>query len=356
MKSLFCSLFLLFCYTTTAQFANLIKDKNVAWVAESTIDVRLDLLYESDHKNIYEQTSYDPSNLDLTILKYQDTKSVEVGDGMSFFANTLLKAVENKQLTIYSDSLCVQAIDALSLLIRQDTIQQIDPNTYETTIRIVKSQLDFQDIKFFRAYQITYYSPKNNRWSSKTLAVAPLVMKHNELGNFVAWKPVFWIKVANEKIDLNASSTTWAVRRWSRSKENMLQLNTLKVHKKGNGDMPMSHFLNAVKTNPKLKVYRAGNWHDKALLSPTDKENLFVSVDTIQMIDPVTYETKTKIVRNELDATTTNKLQLVQEWAWDNKRKVLSVRCLGVAPMRDIKNQEGEFLFCMPIFYQRFDD
>ncbi len=49
MKNLF---FLLFSYTSTAQFADLIKDKNVAWVAESCIDVRLDMLNESNHKNI----------------------------------------------------------------------------------------------------------------------------------------------------------------------------------------------------------------------------------------------------------------------------------------------------------------
>lgn len=105
-----------------------------------------------------------------------------------------------------------------------------------------------------------------------------------------------------------------------------------------------------------LRVYQIDNWRDKVLLSAYDKENVFASVDTIQTIDPVTYAVKTKIVCADLDVITIKDLRLVQEWAWDNKRKVLSVKCLGVAPMRAVKNELGEFLFDSPMFYQRFDD
>jgi Gliding motility associated protein GldN len=356
MKNLFCPLFLLFSYTSTAQFADLMTNKNVAWVAASCIDVRLDVLNEQDQTHIFEQTHCNTEG-GLAILKYQDTKAVGVSEGTFFFANTLLKALENKELTAYADSLCVQPIDVAALLTRIDTIQQIDPTTYQTRYKIVQSMINYEDIKLFRAYQITYYSTKNNTWNSRTLAIAPLVMHHDEAGNFVAWKPLFWLKVADKKADLNASSITWAVRRWSKDKESSLNLNTAKIHKKIGENVPMVHFLNAVKTNPQLRVYKhSNNWYDKEPLSASDKESVFASIDTIQTIDPVTYETKTKIVRADLDVTTINYVRLVQEWAWDNKRKVLSVRCLGVSPMRDVNNEEGEFLFRTPLFYQRLDD
>ena len=314
--------------------------------------MRLDLLDESDNQKIYGQTGYDTGG-GLAILKYQDTKTVKVAEGKFFFANILLEAVKNKQLTVYADSLCVQLADPNLLLERTDTIQEI--NTYVRDTKEVFGPIYFENIKFFRAYQITYYSSKNNTWASKTLAIAPLETVTNQLSKFVTYKPMFWVKVANKKVDLNASSTTWAVRRWSKGNENTIDVNTIKVLKKGN-DVPMLHFLNALKTNPQLRVYKANNWYEKELLSATDKENIFVSIDTIQTIDPVTYESKMKVVRTEFDEKIINKLRLVQEWAWDDKRKVLSVRCLGVAPLRPIKNEVGEFLFDLPMFYQRFDD
>jgi hypothetical protein len=356
MKNLFCLLFLLVSYTATAQFADLMTNKNVSWVAASCIDARLDVLNEQDQTHIFEQTGVNTEG-GLSILKYQDTKAVEVGEGRFVFANILLKAVENKELTVYADSLCLQPIDPMSLLRRIDTIQQIDPITYESKFKIVMSYLNCEDIKMFRAHQITYYSAKNNAWNSQILAVAPLIMHRDDVGNFIAWQPLFWLKVADKKADLNTPNTTWAVRRWSKDRESLLNLNTAKIHKKVGENVPMVHFLNAVKTNPQLRVYKhSNNWYDKELLSANDKESVFASIDTIQTIDPVSYETKTKIVRADLDVTTINYVRLVQEWAWDNKRKVLSVRCLGVSPMRDVNNEEGEFLFRTPLFYQRLDD
>lgn len=355
MKSLFCSLFLLFSYVATAQFADLMQNKNVAWVAESTVDMRFDMLTESQMKAVYDQSKYD-IEAGVKMLKLQDNKEVDADEGFGVFANTLLNAAKNKQITVYSDNLCTQVVDALSVMSRIDTIVTIDPTTYETKYRIVMNAMNSDDVTVFRAHQMLYYMPKSGTWGVRTLAIAPLMMVKNDIGEFLEWSPIFWIKVENKKAKLNSADITWAVRTRSKSKQSLIDINSAKEHKRIGADMPLIHFLELAKTNKQMPLYAIENWRDKKLLSFNEKENIFISIDTIQTINPVTYETQLKIVRNSLDTQDIKKMRFIQEWAWDNKRKKLLVNLVGAAPMRDVKNEAGEFLYMSPLFYQRFDD
>jgi hypothetical protein len=136
MKNLFC-LFLLFLnHTLNAQFADLIKDKNVAWVGESSIDVRLDVLQEKEMDKIYDISKYYIFD-GLTVLKFQESKEIEAEEGFDFFTRTLLKAEYNKFITIYSDSLCTQPTDMLSVISRNDPPCVYDSITQEKKCSIV---------------------------------------------------------------------------------------------------------------------------------------------------------------------------------------------------------------------------
>jgi hypothetical protein len=101
MKNLFCLFFLLLNGILNAQFADLIKDKNVAWVGESTIDVRLDVLQDQEMEKVYELSKYFIFG-GLTLLKIQESKEINAEEGFDFFTKTLINAEFNKFITIYA--------------------------------------------------------------------------------------------------------------------------------------------------------------------------------------------------------------------------------------------------------------
>jgi hypothetical protein len=313
------------------------------------------MLHGEDIKNIYEQTKYNVEG-GLSILKFQEYKHEEQDEGFQVFARILLEAAKNKQITVYSDSLCLHPIDILEVISRLDTVTDCFPVTYRPpNENVIRSFINPEDIKLFRAYQITYYSPKINIWGSKTIAIAPLKMVKDEAGTFISWKPIFWMKVDNKKVNVNASNITWAIRAGAREVEGNVQLKTVKVHKKVL-EKPMLHFLDVAKNSKSIRLYSRDSWQQKELLSFEDRQSIFTKIDTILDIDPKTYEQKLKISESKLDFNDINSIRLVQEWAWDNKRKRLSVRLLGVTPIKRMDNEAGEFLFFLPIFYQRFDN
>lgn len=354
-KNLFCLLFLLLNHTLNAQFTDLIKDKNISWIGASSIDVRLDMLHDKALYDAMEKTKYVLEGLD--ILKLETGNNGEMEEGFSAFAHILLEAAKNKQIVAYSDSLCLYPIDVINVITRLDTVYHCFAQTYENPgYSILRNVLNAEDIKVFRAHQITTYSPKNGTWHSKTISVAPLKIIQNEAGEFISLKPIFWMKVDNKKANLNTSDITWAVRTRPRGREGLLDFTSVKIHKKTDANMPMLHFLDLAKNDKNMRLYRVDIWRQKKILPINGLQTIFSSTDTITDIDIITNKVKIRLVENKLDINDINELRFVQEWAWDNKRKALSVRLLGIAPMKKFKNEEGEFLFMIPLFYQRFDD
>ena len=176
-------------------------------------------------------------------------------------------------------------------------------------------------------------------------------------GKFLFWHPLFWIKVDNEKANIQSANITWAARTLGRAEKSLIDISLVKVLKKMGSNMPIPYFLNVVKNNKKVRFYKGeSGWGKTQILSFDERQKIFDSIDSIQTVDPKTYEIRTKIIRNNLDIKEVCKMRFTQEWAWDDKRKKLSVNLLGVAPLRNVYNDYGEFLYYEALFYQRFDD
>jgi hypothetical protein len=179
----------------------------------------------------------------------------------------------------------------------------------------------------------------------------------DEEGRFITWKPLFWIKVENERVDINSPDITCAVRTLSKGIHSMVQLNSVKEYKKTKPNMPILHFLDLVKNNKQILLHKANwNWREKELFSFDDKQKVFNSIDSVRVQAPFTNEITIQVVQNNIDLKNINEISLVQEWAWDDKRKTLFVRLLGIAPIGRNYNEVGDYLFSRPVFYQRFDD
>ena len=80
------------------------------------------------------------------------------------------------------------------------------------------------------------------------------------------------------------------------------------------------------------------------------------SIDTIEVLDPYTYDLDTAIVHNNLDPDDIKRYRIKEIWYFDKETSTLKVRIVGLAPLRDISDSHGNFIAEEPLFWLYYPD
>lgn len=80
------------------------------------------------------------------------------------------------------------------------------------------------------------------------------------------------------------------------------------------------------------------------------------SVDTIITYDPDTFEEKVQVVTNQLNPEDVKRFRLKEIWFFDEETSTLMVRILGVAPIIEKYDDNGNFMFETPMFWAYYPD
>ncbi|MEZ5014802.1 MAG: gliding motility protein GldN [Chitinophagales bacterium] len=88
-----------------------------------------------------------------------------------------------------------------------------------------------------------------------------------------------------------------------------------------------------------------------------DIMNKFNRTDTVWLLDEETYEEKMVITHTEFDYQTVQKIQIKEDWVFDEETSTLVVRIIGLTMMRDrIDPTTGETLGSEPMFWVYYPD
>lgn len=96
---------------------------------------------------------------------------------------------------------------------------------------------------------------------------------------------------------------------------------------------PLFKILNDAATQGLIAAFSDEDF--KKILPPVDVESMMVSFDTVAVVDPETYETTYKPVRNEISAESIKFFRIKEIWYFDREASRLKVRILGIAPVRE---------------------
>ncbi|MEO5582845.1 MAG: gliding motility protein GldN [Saprospiraceae bacterium] len=96
---------------------------------------------------------------------------------------------------------------------------------------------------------------------------------------------------------------------------------------------PLFKILNDAATSGLVAAFQDEDF--KHLLQPADIEGMMFTIDTVPVIDPVTYETTNQIVKNEINADNIKFFRIKEVWFFDREASRLKVRILGIAPVRE---------------------
>lgn len=91
-------------------------------------------------------------------------------------------------------------------------------------------------------------------------------------------------------------------------------------------------------------------------MTPEETKNIGSSVDTIITFDPETFEEIVQVVVNDLNPEDIKKYRVKEVYFFDEETSTMSVRILGIAPIIDRVDDNGNFLNSGPMFWAYYPE
>lgn len=331
---------------TLAQYADLLSDRNISWVAEYTADFTLSPL---NAESIYYDSGSDMDN-ELNVMQLRDAPQA---NGLfnqqaleQFFSKQMLDAIGAGNYLLYEDEqleIPISTDKIAGYLTRVDTVAGPDPETYDDPgYVIVSNKLSPGDVKSFKVRQVFFYNKTEKTFGSRILAMAPVIYVYNPAG-FSGIKILFWVKIETPKNTLKVMPPDVQYAFETKMKGNAPGAQDF-ILKKGRMDF-LSLIVNEV-TRPSHAILN----RDFIPIDPAKLQEYVQSTDTITTYNPETFEEQIQIVQSNA-IKDVNQIGFVQHWFFDDRKKLLFNRIVAVAPLITVNDPEGNFQYTKPLFY-----
>ena len=119
---------------------------------------------------------------------------------------------------------------------------------------------------------------------------------------------------------------------------------------------PFFKIINDSAIKGEINAYSTEDDKFSKLLTKDEVATMGASVDTIVTFDPETYEEKRQIVRNEINWENVKQFRVKEIWFFDKESSTLQVRILGMAPLIDEYDDNGNFKFTRPMYWIYYPD
>ncbi len=114
---------------------------------------------------------------------------------------------------------------------------------------------------------------------------------------------------------------------------------------------PFFKILADAASNGELPVYTTDDDKFTHRMSTDDVLSKLSKTDTVMTFDPETYEENVKVVRNDINFADVKRFRIKEVWFFDKETSTMQVRILGIAPMIDVIDNDGNFRYESPLFW-----
>lgn len=105
---------------------------------------------------------------------------------------------------------------------------------------------------------------------------------------------------------------------------------------------------------PNVRLYMNDDFKD--LITYNEVEQRIGGIDTITVIDPVTYEETRKVVKNDFNWQSVTRFRIKEDWVFDKQRSRMIVRILGIAPIREVYDENDNYRGEQAMFWAYYPD
>ncbi len=121
-------------------------------------------------------------------------------------------------------------------------------------------------------------------------------------------------------------------------------------------ERPFFSILMDAATGGEITVYSTEDDKFSSKLTPDEVASMGATIDTVITFDPETYEEQIQVVRNDINPEDVKRFRMKEVWFFDEETSTLQVRILGIAPLIDKNDENGNFLYEQPMFWVYYPD
>ena len=121
-------------------------------------------------------------------------------------------------------------------------------------------------------------------------------------------------------------------------------------------EAPFIQILMNAAQNGEITLYSVLDDKFKNPLTIDEASSIGASVDTIITFDPETFKEEEKIVRNELNWEDVKRYRIKEIWFFDEETSTMQVRILGIAPLREVYDDNDNFRYEQPLFWAYYPE
>lgn len=103
--------------------------------------------------------------------------------------------------------------------------------------------------------------------------------------------------------------------------------------------------------NGEVQLYSPESESFDIPMTREDFNGMLYQIDTFEVFHPVTLQPEPQIVTNELNYEDIKRFRIKEVWYFDEQRSVMNVRILGIAPMLEVFDDQGNFRYERPLFW-----
>ena len=112
--------------------------------------------------------------------------------------------------------------------------------------------------------------------------------------------------------------------------------------------------LDIIQQNPDVQIFDSDGFFNAALAE--DIRNRLSSVDTVDVYDYDLDEYVSSVVYNDFDPTAFQMFRLKEDWLFDEETSMMVCRIMGIAPIRDVRNDDGSVRGQEALFWIYYPD
>lgn len=116
-------------------------------------------------------------------------------------------------------------------------------------------------------------------------------------------------------------------------------------------ERPFFSILMDAAISEEITVYSTEDDKFTSPLTGDEVASMGATIDTVITFDPETYEEQLQVVRNDINPEDVKRFRLKEVWFFDEETSTLQVRILGIAPLIDKTDENGNFLYEKPMFW-----
>jgi hypothetical protein len=354
---------------------SIINNKDISWVAEYEATFPFDLDFSKSNDTVY-RNYYNAHNRNLwlsSLVIFRNPNAILDNMGLSAFASytlkemdiyenfafELCKSIKSNKSVVYQDADLSKKLtpeEQKNFGTRKDSLYVIDPMTLEEILTVVTNELGADHVKSeVKAKFLLYYDSKNSSFHSVCYAIAPMIDIYDNQGYIINTGPVVWFPVYHQdkSVDYKSPNINYAKNTlftFDISKAKVLK--SIETH-----ESALSKYYSSVrKESKKHNIFslpigiQDGDQHE---LTVAEKEKYGVTIDSIYIVDPETYEEVLTAFTREVKAEDCKDLRFEINFYWDPKEQKLKATTLSFSPIISMFDNDGNFITRMPFFYKK---